>query len=73
MAVHLNIKTAKIFLACQHKSAFGIHAKLVFFATSHGKQPCDSIGGTVKRLVANASLQRISTNQILNSRDMFTY
>ncbi|XP_047133454.1 uncharacterized protein LOC124811601 [Hydra vulgaris] len=62
-----------IFNLCQHKSDFGIDAKRVFFATSHGKQPCDGIGGTVKRLVANASLQRISTNQILNSRDMFTY
>ncbi|XP_065669753.1 uncharacterized protein LOC136088824 [Hydra vulgaris] len=62
-----------IFNLCQHKSDFGIDAKWVFFATSHGKQPCDGIGGTVKRFVANASLQRVSTNQILNSRDMFTY
>ncbi|XP_065675929.1 uncharacterized protein LOC136092137 [Hydra vulgaris] len=62
-----------IFNLCQHKSDFGIDAKWVFFATSYGKQPCDGIGGTVKRLVANASLQRISTNQMLNSPDMFTY
>ena len=28
------------------------------FATSHGKGPCDGIGGTVKRLATRASLQR---------------
>ena len=39
----------------QHKSDFGLNARSVFFATSHGKQLCDRIGGTVKRLVSNAS------------------
>ena len=29
-----------------------------FFATSHGKQPFDEIGGTVRRLVSNASSKR---------------
>ena len=42
---------------CQHKSDLGINSKCVFFATSHGKQPCDGIGGTVKWLVDNGSLQ----------------
>ena len=28
-----------------------------FLATSHGKSPCDGVGGTVKLLVANASLK----------------
>ena len=42
-----------------------------FFATSHGKQPCDGIGCTVKQLVSNASLQRINNSQILNPHDMF--
>lgn len=30
---------------------------MAFFATSHGKGPCDGIGGTVKRLARRASLQ----------------
>ena len=26
---------------CQHKNDFGLNVRWVFFATSHGKQPCD--------------------------------
>jgi len=36
------------------------------FATSHGKSPCDGIGGTIKRKMTRTSLQRPVTNQILN-------
>ena len=50
---------------CHHVTDFGITARWSFFATSHGKSPCDGIGGTVKRLVARASLQRPLDNQIL--------
>ncbi|ESO09020.1 hypothetical protein HELRODRAFT_168952 [Helobdella robusta] len=32
---------------------FGLKAEWHFFATSHGKSPCDGIGGTTKRLVAS--------------------
>ena len=35
---------------CRHKDDFGIDATWVSFATSHGKSPCDGIGGKVKRL-----------------------
>lgn len=44
-----------------------------FFATSHGKSPCDSIGGTAKRLPANASLQHSLTGQILTATDLFEF
>ena len=44
-----------------------------FFATSHGKSPCDGLGGTVKRLAAKASLQRPVDNQILTAEAMFQY
>ena len=55
-AGHYNYKIRKNFLnLCLHQSDFGLDAKWNFFATSHGKQPCD---GTVKRLVAKASLQK---------------
>jgi hypothetical protein len=40
-----------------HKKNFGIAAKWHFFATSHGKSPCDAVGGTTKHLAARASLQ----------------
>jgi len=41
-----------------------------FFATSHGKSPCDDIGGSVKRLVTKRSLQSPLNNQILNYKSM---
>ena len=47
-----------LFNLCQHSSEFGINAKWVFFGTSHGKQPCDGIRGTVKRLTRLVSLGR---------------
>ena len=55
---------------CQHKSDFGIEAVWNFFATSHGKSPCDGIGGTVKRVTARTSLQRARFNHILTPGDI---
>ncbi|KAJ8688649.1 hypothetical protein QAD02_024444 [Eretmocerus hayati] len=37
-----------------HKRDFGIPAEWHFFATSHGKGPCDGVGGTLKRAVSKA-------------------
>lgn len=56
-----------------HKDDFGVLAEWHFFATSHGKSPCDGIGGTVKRLVARASLQATTTGHILTPRQMFEW
>ena len=42
---------------CHHFHDFSIECTWNFFATSHGKSPCDGIGGTVKRLTSQASLQ----------------
>ena len=36
-----------------------------FFATSHGKNACDGVGGTVKRPAAHVSLQRAKEKQFL--------
>ena len=59
MVVLLSIKIVRIFLnLCHHNEDFGMDAEWNFFATSHGKGPCDGLGGTVKRLAAKASLQR---------------
>ena len=44
-----------------------------FFATSHGKQPYDGIGGTVKRLVAKASLQHSQNDHILDHKSTFEF
>ena len=66
MDVPHNIKTVKKSLnLCNHESDFGMPAEWHFFATSHGKGPCDGIGGTVKRLATRASLQRPNEDLIL--------
>jgi hypothetical protein len=58
---------------CYHEEDFGVTAEWHFFATSHGKGPCDGVGGTVKRLAARASLQRPYDKQILTPRDLFDF
>ena len=58
---------------CNHKNYFGLVAELIIFATSHGKSPCDGIGGTVKRLTARANLQRPLDKQILSVDKMFEF
>ena len=55
---------------CLHKQDFGLDAEWIFFATSHGKSPCDMIGGSVKCHAAKRSLQRTMNNQILDYQDM---
>ena len=55
---------------CHHKQDFGLEAEWTFFATSHGKSPCDGIGGFVKRYIAKRSLQRPLNNQILNYKSV---
>ena len=50
-------KNSKNFLnLCSHKEDFYIEAEWIFFATSHGKEPCDEIGGVVKCHAAKQSL-----------------
>ena len=71
-------KNCKNFLnLCHHNEDFGMDAEWNFFATSHGKGPCDGLGGTVKRLAAKASLQRCAegrnTEQILTAEAFFKF
>ena len=47
---------------------YELKAEWHFFATSHGKSPCNGIRGTVKCLLARASLQNTS---ILNINEMY--
>lgn len=57
-----------------HQEDFGIEAEWHFFASCHGKSPCDGIGGTVKRLARRASLQATSpSNYILTPEDLYTW
>lgn len=58
---------------CHHVTDFGIKSEWNFFASSHGKNACDGIGGTTKREITRVSLQRPYTDQILMPKDMFDY
>lgn len=58
---------------CYHKTDYSFDCEWNFFATSHGKNACDGIGGTVKRAVAQASMQRLYANQILTPLAMFDF
>ena len=67
-------KNCKNFLnLCKHFGDFSINCVWSFFATSHGKSPCDGLGGTIKRLTARASLQRPIKNQILTAMEVLEY
>ena len=50
-----------------HFKNFGIKATWSYFATSHGKSPCNGIGDTIKRLTATESLQWVYQDQILTA------
>ena len=53
-----------------HEKDFGVLAEWHFFATSHGKGPCDGVGGTIKRLAAYASLQG---RQISSPKELYDW
>ena len=56
-----------------HAQDLGITAEWNFFATSHGKNSCDRVEGTVKHLATRASLQRPLENQILTPYQLFEF
>jgi hypothetical protein len=59
--------------AC-HNEDFGVPAEWHFFETSHGKSACDGFGGILKRLAANASLQRPYYNaQIITHHQLYEW
>ena len=62
-----------MFNLCQHEADFGLKATWSFFATSHGKSPCDGIGGFVKRMTTKASLQRPYKEKITTPLQMFNF
>lgn len=67
-------KNKKNFLnICHHEQDFGLEGEWHFFATAHGKNACDGIGGTTKREVTKRSLQSTSHNHILNAKAMYDF
>ena len=63
-------KNHKNFINLCHQQDFNMDAEWIFFATSHGKSPCNGVGRFVKRYVAKRSLQRPLHDQILSYRSM---
>ena len=67
-------KTCKHFVnLCHQLTDFSIDCMWNFFATSHGKSPCDGICGTVKRVIARTNLQCPISSQILSAKTMFEF
>lgn len=58
---------------CQYKSTHNFLVEWHFFATSHGKGPCDGIGGAFKRNAMKTSLQRPFQDQITNAKELFDW
>lgn len=56
-----------------HKHDFDVLAEWHFYATAHGKGPCDGVGGTVKRMAARASLQLPLDQQITTPQELFDW
>ena len=58
---------------CQHKNLYGLNAQWIFFASSHGKSPCDGVGGALKREAAKESLITQSDEQIICAEDLYQF
>lgn len=56
----------------EYKQKYGIDVEWHCFATSHGKSPCDGIGGTLKRNARRESIRR-TENHILSSQDLYNW
>lgn len=52
---------------------FGAEAEFHFHATSHGKGPCDGLGGNLKRLAARASLQAVANKAITTPERLYEW
>lgn len=57
---------------CQYKASHAFDVEWHFFATSHGKGPCDGIG-SFKRNATRASLQRPYNNQITTAKELYDW
>lgn len=57
----------------QFKIKYDIEVEWHFFATSHGKGPCDAIGGTLKRMATRASLAKEREHPIKNAKELYDW
>ena len=67
-------KNYKAFInLCFHEQDHNLKAEWHLFARSHRKNPCDAAGGTVKWLVANASLKANHYMCILTPKQLYQW
>ena len=60
-------------LLCRHNEEFNLEANWHFFATSHGKNACDSICGVVKKQARMYSLKNAYGKQIQTPWDLYEF
>eukprot|EP00731_Ephydatia_muelleri_P006911 Em0003g1159a len=58
---------------CNLCKSSSTEAEWHFFATSHGKGPCNGLGGTVKHLATKASLPRAFEDQIQSAIELYEW
>lgn len=58
---------------CHHEADFQVKAEWHFFATAHGKGPCDGLAGTIKRLASRRALQIGTKSEILTSKALYDW
>ena len=46
---------------------------MAFFATSHGKGPCDAIGGNLKRMARRESLAKLYEHPITTAKQLYEW
>ena len=56
---------------CKFKTKYNVDAEWHFFATSHGKAPCDAIGGILNRMAGNASLAKEHEHPITSAKELY--
>jgi len=56
-----------------HREDFNINTEWHFFATAHGKGPCDGLGGMVKFQARRSCLQFGAKQSILNSTEFYEW
>lgn len=67
-------KNYKNFINCSlHEKEFSVKYAWSFVPISHGKSPCNGLGGALKRLTEKASILRTHSRPILTAKHVFEY
>jgi hypothetical protein len=73
MVLLCSIKTGKMSLTCYHKDDFGFDDYWHFFASSHGRDACNRIGGTIMKLARKGNLQNAYKKHIMTPGQLYMW